>query len=522
MTTAELQQSVESLGRKRTLRSNGWPEWVALAAYASLLAWMIPFHEPWADEAQAWMLARSLPLGPLFHTYLGYEGSPGLWHLFLWCLTRLHVSYGGMHWIVGAIAGCGMAVLVLCSPFPRWMRLSLPFTFFFAYQYAVVARSYVLVPLLLFSTLALWRRGPLIVAFFLGLLGNVALHATVISAGFAILYSFDSASRIRRRLESPTRSQLCAAAGLLTGMYLFAAWTALPSHDSSFVFAAGSHYLAGKTASSWTLGFVARLCASLLWIWFPLVLGLVGWPMLVLGICRSGGARFLAAALPFVLFCGAVYTQFWHAGLLFSLMLGVLWLLWNERGMSFRRGEGLLWLALGTLIVGEIAGTVYAAAYDHSHDYSPGLKTARFLKPYVESGGKVAVTYLQDEGLHGFQTVAIAPYFDGKLFVNQETPFWWWSSRDRTEARFPSALESHPSAVVALYVGPAPFDPERDLTGPTTELLATNGYRFAASFCGTMPQALNTSGNICDVVFTPERRSALSGDHVDRPSGNLP
>jgi hypothetical protein len=50
----------------------------ALALYAGLLAYMIPRHEPWADEAQAWELAQSLSLKSLFGTYIHYEGSPGL------------------------------------------------------------------------------------------------------------------------------------------------------------------------------------------------------------------------------------------------------------------------------------------------------------------------------------------------------------------------------------------------------------------------------------------------------------
>ncbi|HKR26679.1 MAG TPA: hypothetical protein VJS11_04460 [Acidobacteriaceae bacterium] len=407
-----------------------------------------------------------------------------------------------------------MSVLVMCSPFPRWIRLSLPFTFFFAYQYAIVARSYVLVPLLLFSTLAVWRRSPIIVAFFLGLLGNVALHAAAISTGFAILYGLDCASRIRRRLEGPTKVQLSVAVALLIGMFLFAAWSALPGRDSSYisgVMNAATFHPANKTVPPWTLRFAARLFAPILWVWFPWVLGLIGWPLLVIGIGGRGGARLLVASLPFLLFCGAVYATFWHAGLLVPLTIGALWLIWNEDSPPVRRKVGLRNIALGILITGQIAGTAYAGVYDHYHDYSPGLKTARFLKSCVDSGGKVAVTDLQDPRVAPFQSVAIAPYFGGKLFVNQETAFWWWSTKDRTEARFPVVLQNKPSAVVALYVDQTAFDPGRDLTGPTAELLASLGYRFAASFCGTMPLGLHPSGYTCEVVFTPSGQNLQTG-----------
>ena len=71
-----------------------WPEWGTLFFYAALVAFAIPYHEPWVDEAQAWQLARNLPLTSLFKTYIRYEGSPGLWHFLLWMMIRIPVVSG--------------------------------------------------------------------------------------------------------------------------------------------------------------------------------------------------------------------------------------------------------------------------------------------------------------------------------------------------------------------------------------------------------------------------------------------
>ena len=135
----------------------GAAEIVTLCLYAGLLAWAIPHHEPWADEAQAWQIARTLPPAQIFHL-LSYEGHPGLWYLCLWALSRLHVSYTGMRCFAAAIAFLGVAVLVTASPFPRFIKLLLPFTFYLAFQYAIVARSYVLVPLLIFLCAYFWPQ----------------------------------------------------------------------------------------------------------------------------------------------------------------------------------------------------------------------------------------------------------------------------------------------------------------------------------------------------------------------------
>jgi len=38
-----------------------------------MLAVVVPLHEPWSNEAQAWLLARDLSLWKLLFYYLRYE-----------------------------------------------------------------------------------------------------------------------------------------------------------------------------------------------------------------------------------------------------------------------------------------------------------------------------------------------------------------------------------------------------------------------------------------------------------------
>src|ERR1700693_2917585 len=133
------------------------PEWGALLMYIIMVALAIAHHEPWADEAQAWQISRTASLKGILGTYLHYEGSPGLWNLLLWLLNKCHVSYGGLHWICGVIASMGIALFLLRAPFPRPIKLLLPFTYFLAFQFAVIARPYLLFPLLIFAVASMWN-----------------------------------------------------------------------------------------------------------------------------------------------------------------------------------------------------------------------------------------------------------------------------------------------------------------------------------------------------------------------------
>src|SRR5271170_2704698 len=80
--------------------------YVAGGAYALLVALTIHFHEPWADEAQSWLLARDASLADLWGRLLHYEGTPGLWQTLLHALIRLGLPYSAYGYVS---AGLGLA-----------------------------------------------------------------------------------------------------------------------------------------------------------------------------------------------------------------------------------------------------------------------------------------------------------------------------------------------------------------------------------------------------------------------------
>jgi hypothetical protein len=480
-----------------------WPEWTCLAVYAAALAAMIPYHEPWGDEAQAWMLARSLSPWQLVHTYLHYEGQPGLWHLLLWVLIRLHVSYTGMHWICGALACCGIWVFLFFSPFPRWLKLTAPFTVFLCYQYAVVARNYVLVPLLLFGVAALWKRGPMWVAVLLGLLANVAGHAAAIAAGFALAYWLDQREARRRREPAADRAAVRTAAVVFLVFCTIAVLTAFPTRD---VYTAAP---LDRTPGQAALG-------ALVWgTWDPMPLGIPCWFLLVWGFKRRGGLHLLIPALALVVFSAAVYLSYWHSGLMVPVILAALWITWPEKDAPRDYAEWALRGATALLVATQIGWTVHAAWYDHFHDYSPDVRTARFLQPYIDAGDGIAVTWIRGSGTRSFHLVGIEPYFAGKIFMNQATPFWWWSRHDRTEMDFPAALEKHPAVVLAegqnyeATVAEAAGDVSDATVAGKVANIEGHGYRLAQTFCGIKPERFSYRESLCYLVFL---RDGASGD----------
>ena len=49
-----------------------------LGVYSAVVFWTVQYHERWADEAPAWLIARHLDLRTIWFHEIFYEGAPGL------------------------------------------------------------------------------------------------------------------------------------------------------------------------------------------------------------------------------------------------------------------------------------------------------------------------------------------------------------------------------------------------------------------------------------------------------------
>lgn len=463
------------------------------------MGFTIPHHEPWADEAQAWQLVRSMPLSEIFHTYLRYEGHPGLWHLVLSTLMHSGVTYNTLPWFCAASALAGIALLLFFAPFPRAIRLALPFTFFLLYQYAVIARGYVFVPLLLFTVAIVWRRSPILTAVLLGLTGSLALHALAISGGFVLLYVLER----RREGTMPPRRQLLGAAAILLAFLFCIAWTVWPPHDV-YVHRPEMHDpLYFRLAVQFSRG-LASLALGLI---EPVLLGVPLWILLWRYFQRRGQAIYLLPAATFALF-STQYLQHWHAGLIVPTLIAIFWI--AEQAPHAESKAASRWertadiVAVVYVVVLQVAWAGHAIAFDYSHFYSPDRAAADYLAPRIESGDTIAVTYILDNPSLAFYTVGIEPYFHQNIYMNRDYPFWFFSTRDRTESQFFHALQQRPSIVIAEFNRfklPPRFDPSRDLSDPKVALLRGNGYDLTHVFCGEQPYHFGSRSQSCHLIF---------------------
>lgn len=116
--------------------------------YVVLLCYVSYYHGPWHDEGQAWLIARDDSLWQLLTVTTHYEGHPPLWHLCLMPWAKIGIPFSlGIKAVNIFFCAIAMWFLIACSPLPWYLRLALPFTYFFFYQFGVVDRVYSLLML---------------------------------------------------------------------------------------------------------------------------------------------------------------------------------------------------------------------------------------------------------------------------------------------------------------------------------------------------------------------------------------
>ncbi len=129
---ARFQQSKRKLG-----------EVFLLCVYILSLSVFMFFHEPWYDEAQAWLIARDGSWHDILFEIPHYEGHPPFWYIVLAVFAKLGTDFDlTLKILTLVINTVAIALLLFKSPFPRVIRWVLPFTYFLFYQHGVICRPY--------------------------------------------------------------------------------------------------------------------------------------------------------------------------------------------------------------------------------------------------------------------------------------------------------------------------------------------------------------------------------------------
>jgi hypothetical protein len=449
-------------------------------------------HEPWWDEAQAWLIARDAPLGHLLMHAVRYEGHPPLWYLILAIPAKLGLPYWWLK-VAALLGGMSSAALLLWG-FPRapiYIRILAPFAFYIAYQYTIVARSYVLLlPLLLLIARMYDRRHerPGRFALLLILMSNVSVHGFAMACGLAAIFLLDLL--LKRVPWPPRRAFLTAAvAFVVNGIVLVVLlWppTDNPSyahHNSPFVL---QRHVTVVTSVIPPLFWPPAGEETPLQAVSMVLAAMIALGILVFFYVRNGAGPAFAIATLGTYGVALRYYSMWHEGLFFFVLLfGAMLAFQRRKTNKIGVLDAAAQLVLILMLLQHARWGFQSIGYDMRWD---------------ATGSQRAAEYVREQGLHerqlygtGAALVEIQPYFESNVIDNYDNngrAYWEWSSkntwpytqftaptRKKMEAWFDRLLRDRPEYII--YGGGILEDEIY-----AVRIFRNPGYRRIASFGG--------------------------------------
>jgi hypothetical protein len=225
-----------------------------------------------------------------------------------------------LNFLSAALALAGAALLLFRSPFPLLLRALLPATFFFFYQYGIVARNYALLMPLLWLVAVLYPQRFVHPWRYVGLLivmTHVSLHASWIGGSLMLCFLWEAWQREKWPLARLTPFTLTFAA------------------DTAFI-VAQLWPPADLYGPPWEKMRLSRITTALNELYLQTVLP---WPAVSVLVLICAGCFFytrgvlrsylLSVSGLLALFVFRFYS-IWHGGMLFALLVLHLWLAWES------------------------------------------------------------------------------------------------------------------------------------------------------------------------------------------------
>lgn len=390
-----------------------------LAAFVAIVAFVAFHHEPWRDEADPWLYVRDADLATIL-ARTRYAGLPALWFLCLAPLAKLGLGYASQKVLHLTIAAAAVWLLATRLPLSRLTTTLLTFSYYMAYEYSVIVRSYALTVLLTFAAAALYRRSrerPIAFAVVLLLLFNCNAQGFFIAGTFAALFVIE-------RIERKQLGARDAVAVALMGVSAIVAWLQVRTPPDPARQAVMRVF--NRDAFAWTVSnaFLPTIPTSV-----GLLIGVAVLLLITLAIRRSREAV-LFLWLPLAVLT-ILYSYVWlgglrHAGFFLLLTIVSIWIAGDrDAELIDRRWASAAAIALNlTLVTSTLVAMRYWVA-DWREPFSGAQEIAGFIRDQKLDRLPIAAHNLT-------QAEAVLPWLPGTRFwyagLGEEGTYMKWDS----------------------------------------------------------------------------------------------
>ena len=417
-------------------RKKGRAEIIAFVLFVLGVSLVSSFHEHWFDEAQAWQIARSASFSEILTVIPHYEGHPPLWHLILAPVAKLGAPYHLSMCLVNVtFISAAAAVLLFRSPFPKAIRCTLPFTYFFFYQFGVVCRPYSIMTLA-FMLMAMtyrdrnsrpWRY--ILAMLLLCLSTTIGL---VIAGGLCLAWTFEILPELKKsgklctfwkdKRFLPLLFILLAAVGLLLltkaaddCYYDGVGDGTLKDYLLYWKNAATIFYLPVENWFGTLVNYSYNYSNDVIQIVWESAVGAVIWAFLIILAKKNG--KLLTFLLPYglyAIFMGYVYGSAHHYGIGTMIHIFLFWIMAESpegiqvpeflkkagAALKSRLIRRLCTAGLTAIYLMNVAFSCVSAVNDIRYQYA-AVSVADFIKEHHLEDRKIMVSWLYDTEVSG-------------------------------------------------------------------------------------------------------------------------
>ncbi|MFA5050805.1 MAG: hypothetical protein WC499_01695 [Patescibacteria group bacterium] len=387
-------------------------------------------HEPYQDEAQAWLIARdSSNFISMIHQ-MGYEGTPALWHCILFILTHLGLPYFLMAIVHFLIILSAVIIFINYAPFSTVVKILFIFGYYPFFEYNTIARNYALTVLFLFLIALIYKnrfKRPILYSLLIFLLANTNLYSLVIAIILSGVYIFEVLQLKLQKQLNITKKNIISFLIMLFG-FLIAIYQLLPPTDIALLYnSIRSIDIIPRTIIGAFLPIpipVINFWNSLL-IFYPTTNIITAVNMIIFGLMI-----FLLSLLFFkkqpklmliylLLFIG-LFSIFLltcignnrHFGLIFIIFIFCLWIANNYKELLIKNkvinkllSPKKLTYCFVALLLSQVIASSIAFFYELNYDFSAAKKTAIFLKENKFINNETFIA-----SYPSYSTTAILPY----------------------------------------------------------------------------------------------------------------
>ncbi len=384
---------------------------IYILLWGSISLYVGYYHEPFADEAQAYLIARDASLSDIISTVSRTEGTPALWYIWLKFLMICGMDYSHLY-LASIIPNLlAVSIFITQAPFSKSVRYLVPLTYYIFYQYNIVARNYSLLFLgAMIVSITYQNRHKYPLYFILGIifLGSISSHGFLLALGIMgvwLLSEIHDKKSLNEYISFFKRNKIAISIYslfcVLSVCYLY------PDLTNQYIqnYATLEGYWLSNLIKLLSAGLVISSMFEPENLWY-IDIGIIYFIVMNYLLNKEFGIKYWILLLPNFLFMIIVPYKPWHAGI---YIMSIIFLLWQDR----KEISNILRIGIGILLITELVWSSVGIVLDIKGKYATTKDIYNFLQQKQIGSSDIEQA--------SFHCVGINPYYKSK-----KMSYWDW------------------------------------------------------------------------------------------------